>query len=240
MKNCSKRKRLFAAAGLLAVVGLPTGPLTAQTALSADGVVESTSGGFKFPDGSVQLTAAAGGAAPTADTGQTGCWDDQGTSRTCTGTGEDGENQAGVSWPTPRFTDNGDGTVKDNLTGLDWLQDVNCPGMQMGWQAALTWVESTLNAGSTACTNYTAGTFSDWRLPNIRELSSLVDFSRSSPALPAGHPFVNVQLAFYWSSTSNVSTPGNAFSLNLWSGRTSDSGDKDSFSDSIWPVRGGQ
>lgn len=162
MKKCSKRKRLFAAAGLLAVAGLMTGPLSAQTALSADGVVESTSGGFKFPDGSVQL------------------------------------------------------------------------------MAALTWVESTLNAGSTACTNYTAGTFSDWRLPNIRELSSLVDFSQSSPALPAGHPFANMQLAFYWSSTSNVSTPGNAFSLNLWSGRTSDSGDKDSFSDSIWPVRGGQ
>jgi len=40
--------------------------------------------------------------------------------------GDDGDIQAGVGWPTPRFTDNGDGTVMDNLTGLVWLQDVNC------------------------------------------------------------------------------------------------------------------
>jgi hypothetical protein len=33
----------------------------------------------------------------------------------------DGEIRAGVAWPTPRFTDNGDGTATDNLTGLTWL-----------------------------------------------------------------------------------------------------------------------
>ena len=58
-------------------------------------------------------------------TGQTTCSDESGVSRPCTGTGEDGEHQKGVAWPNPRFTDNGDGTVTDNLTGLIWLKDAN-------------------------------------------------------------------------------------------------------------------
>jgi len=41
--------------------------------------------------------------------------------------GDDGEIQAGVAWPSPRFTDHGD-TVTDELTGLIWLKDTNCYG----------------------------------------------------------------------------------------------------------------
>jgi hypothetical protein len=61
-------------------------------------------------------------------TGQTDCYYDDGTSGTCTcGTtncpsGQDGDLEKGVAWPDPRFTDNGDGTVTDNLTGLVWLE----------------------------------------------------------------------------------------------------------------------
>jgi hypothetical protein len=58
------------------------------------------------------------GKAPVAVTGQTHCWNDSGTAISCTGTGQDGEVQAGVSCPTPRFPDQGNGTVKDNLTTL--------------------------------------------------------------------------------------------------------------------------
>ena len=43
-------------------------------------------------------------------------------------TGDDGDLQRGVAWPDPRFTDNGDGTVTDNLTGLIWLKNANCFG----------------------------------------------------------------------------------------------------------------
>ena len=43
-------------------------------------------------------------------------------------TGDDGDIQAGVKFPVPRFTVNGDGTVTDNLTGLIWLQDAGCGG----------------------------------------------------------------------------------------------------------------
>ena len=41
-------------------------------------------------------------------------------------TGDDGEYQKGFEWPVPRFTDNENGTVTDNLTGLIWLKNANC------------------------------------------------------------------------------------------------------------------
>ena len=44
-------------------------------------------------------------------------------------TGDDGDLRKGVSWPVPRFVDNLDGTVTDNLTGLMWLQEGNCLGI---------------------------------------------------------------------------------------------------------------
>jgi hypothetical protein len=52
----------------------------------------------------------------------------------------------------------------------------------------------------------------DWRLPNIRELESLVDLSAHSPALPIDHPFVSVQDT-YWSSTNSVYEPRFAWAL---------------------------
>jgi hypothetical protein len=53
-------------------------------------------------------------------------------------TGDDGDLEKGVAWLSPRFTDNGNDTVKDNLTGLIWLQDANCNGA-MTWSNALTY-----------------------------------------------------------------------------------------------------
>jgi hypothetical protein len=198
------------------------------------------SGGLKFPDGSVQTSAAVTGSAPVVDTGigSDQCADELGDLRNCTGTGEDGETQAGLEGPTPRFTDNGDGTVTDNLTGLMWLQDANCPGGTVGWQAALDWVGS-FNTTTVACTNYAAMTFTDWRLPNVREVLSLVDFGEVGPALPAGHPFENVQSSFYWSSSTAVNDPANAWTINFGTGDSGIGGDKDGFSDYVWAVRGG-
>jgi hypothetical protein len=50
-------------------------------------------------------------------TGQTHCYDTAGNPIACAGTGHDGEIQAGVAWPTPRFAVNGNTTITDNLTG---------------------------------------------------------------------------------------------------------------------------
>ena len=107
-------------------------------------------------------------------------------------TGDDGDIKAGVAWPTPRFTDNGDGTVTDNLTGLVWTQDANLPAGTKTWQQALDYVKG-MNAGTYPNLGYT-----DWRLPNRKGLFSLIDRSQYNPPIQSGHPFTNVQSNFYW------------------------------------------
>ena len=59
-------------------------------------------------------------------TGQTLCFNGAGAEIPCAGTGQDGDIQAGIEWPSSRFTNNGDETITDNLTGLTWLRDANC------------------------------------------------------------------------------------------------------------------
>jgi hypothetical protein len=136
--------------------------------------------------------------APVPQTGQTGdIW----------GPGCDGALKKGVAWPTPRFTDNNNGTVTDRLTGLIWMRNVNVPTplpAMKNWQAALD-AASALRSGSEWGYGLTDGSMpKDWRLPNVRELQSLLDYGRS-PALPLGHPFTaNGASLFgpFWSSTS--------------------------------------
>jgi hypothetical protein len=220
----------FATVGLFGVT-----QLEAQSAISADGVVESTSGGFQFPDGTVQITASCATVALVEDTGQTTCWDINGNPISCADTGMDGELRAGVAWPTPRFTDNGDGTATDNLTGLTWLQDAGCFG-DLDWSEAFDEVAA-LNAGSKSCGYYT-GTFSDWRLPNIRELLSLVDYGVVNPAMPSDNPFLNLSFDNYWTSSTSVYDVGFAHAVNLGHGLADHHWKP--FDANVLPVRGGQ
>ena len=154
--------------------------------------------------------------APIAKTGQTGCW---GYGVTyfppidCAGSGQDGEYQKGAA-ANPRFTDVGDGTVKDNLTGLVWLRDANCFG-------ALNWFDSLDSANtlaSGACGLSDGSAPGNWRLPNLKEFQSLLDYGQSAPALPPGHPFVNVQTYAYWSSTTVQNYPDIAWFVRLFFG----------------------
>jgi len=165
-------------------------------------------------------------------TGQTACWGVDGYGVECAGTGQDGEYQKGVS-VDPRFTDNGDGTVKDNLTGLIWLKDANCFGY-ITWNNALT-VSNTLASGSCGLTDGSVA--GDWRLPNRKELESLLDLDQTFPALPAGHPFSGVQLDYYWSSTTFAGNPSDAWYVDLLYGSV-DFYDK-GLTYYVWPVRGG-
>jgi hypothetical protein len=147
--------------------------------------------------------------------------------------GDDGDLQKGVPWPDPRFTDNGDGTVTDNLTGLIWLKNANCGG-NMNWANALTY-SSGLASGSCGLTDDSfAG---DWRLPNVRELYSLIDFSNQHPALPSGHLFTGVQASSYWSSTTYAIYTGYAWDVSMYDGLVYTS-NKD-YGYYVWPVRGG-
>ena len=153
-------------------------------------------------------------------TGHTTCYDTAGTVIGCAGTGQDGDIQAGVDWPSQQFVDNGDGTVTDKLTGLEWTKDANTAGTGKTWQQALDFVK-TLNTGG----------HRDWRLPNRRELRSL-NFSQT-------HPFTNLQLVFYyWSSTSCANKTNYAWLKLLFDGSILYY-DK-SQRGFVWPVRAGQ
>jgi len=104
-------------------------------------------------------------------------------------------------------TETCNGTITDHLTGLIWLQNANCFGGQ-NWAAALTAANGLANGQCGLSDGSAAG---DWRLPNLRELQSLVDYGNFNPALPAGHPFTNFQTSFYWSSTSVAGSPDGAW-----------------------------
>lgn len=90
-------------------------------------------------------------------------------------TGDDGDLKTGVNWPGPRFQDmgngTGNGTTKDNLTGLIWLKNANCFGIQ-AWAGALNSANTLANGLCGLTDGSQAG---DWRLPNINELKSLVN-----------------------------------------------------------------
>ena len=115
-------------------------------------------------------------------TGQTICYDVDGVEIDCTGTGQDGEYQMGVVCPDPRFTDNGDGTVTDNCTGLIWLKNANC-FEPTEWSVALTDCNDLADG---ICGLTDGSVVGDWRLPNVKELLSLIDYANNFPALPTG------------------------------------------------------
>lgn len=172
--------------------------------------------------------------APVPKTGQTTCYDASGNTIGCAGTGQDGDKQAGVDLPAPRFTDNSNGTVKDNLTGLIWLKNANCYGIKV-WNDAVA-IPRTLQDGLCGLTDGSSA--GQWRLPTVKELESLTDAQNSNPALPTAHPFSSVQSYFYWSSSTFAYNTGNAWYVHMGNGGVNGVYKNDIFY--VWPVRSGQ
>ena len=178
-------------------------------------------------------------------TGQTKCYDAAGSEITCRGSGQDGDKLAGAVWPNPRFTDNANGTVTDNLTGLIWLKNANCFNKQ-AWTNALASANTLANGSCDLSDGSAPGT---WRLPNVDELESLVDEGRSNPALPATQPFTGTQSSSYWSSTDTGEIWGDgarySWSVDMNYGgvairaRGGYPGDVGALL-YVWPVRGGK
>ena len=171
--------------------------------------------------------------APVPKTGQTTSW----------ATGDDGDLEKGVTWPNPRFTDNGDGTVTDNLTGLIWLKDANCFGGRT-WSQALSDCNGLEDGECELIDSSNAG---DWRLPNRFELESLLDMAYYNPPMPntvgtgqwsEGDPFNNVKSNEYWSSSKCLFGGDTSFYVALSSGDTSHHFKANPYY--VWPVRGGQ
>jgi hypothetical protein len=175
--------------------------------------------------------------APVPQTGQNTCWDDGGLGIGCSGTGQDGDIQAGVAWPNPRFTDNLDGTITDNLTHLIWLKNANCFG-DRDWVQALE-DANTLHDGE--CDLMDGSEEGDWRLSNRNELESLLDLENHNPALPTGHPFMNFQPSGYWSSTTTAPPPlsPSAWIVEFKFGQVFFDGKTDLDNWFVLPVRGG-
>jgi len=181
-------------------------------------------------------------------TGQTTCWDTNGAVISCAGTGRDGEKQAGVAWPEPRFADNGDQTVTDNLTGLIWTKDANLMVTRdsdfyndsIGHDGTVTWQRALDYIKKLNQENYLG--HNDWRLPNLKELESLVNRQQSDNGYWLnGQGFSNVQsdyYCYYWSSSTHAAFTDYACVVDVGSGYV------DSYSKAeygyVWPVRGGQ
>ena len=125
-----------------------------------------------------------------------------------------------------RFIDNGDGTITDATTYLMWTKDANLAKIGMTWGSASKYTNS-----------LTFGGFSDWRLPTIKELLSLIDYSQYNPALQVGHPFINVRSNYYWSSTSFAGNPNDAWVVIMWNGYVGNYNKSDSYYNYVWPVR---
>ena len=156
-------------------------------------------------------------------TAQTTCWNVAGAVIPCAGTGQDGQFQKGIALS---YTDNGDGTITDANTGLMWekLSDdgsVHDRDTAMNWTAAFTKVGS-LNSGSFAGHN-------DWRLPNVKELESILNYAIVNP--PVSSAFSNgcvpsctvltcscTRSDYYWSSSSTVISPNNAWVVSFFDG----------------------
>lgn len=159
-------------------------------------------------------------------TGQVSCYDETGDRVGCGTTGQDGEFQSGAHCSEPRFSEDAH-SVFDNATGLTWLKDADSHPGTMDWQGAIDLVAK-MNSENTYG-------YADWRLPSIVELESLTDMGRHSPALPAAHPFINVQ-EFYWSSTTSMYEPRYAWVLYMRDGAVG-VGFKPLSEFYLWPVR---
>lgn len=166
-----------------------------------------------------------GGAIHLPRTGQTTCYDINTNDPTSCSTtsGQDGNVRNGIVWPNPRFTGS-NGTVTDNLTGLIWLRNADCAGTAMNWATALSWVD---NLKSGQCGLNDGSVPGEWRLPNVTELLSLMDFEYNQPPISAtdgtsqltnlGDPFINVQMAnAYSTSTTDAADP--TVYMRFWAG----------------------
>lgn len=128
--------------------------------------------------------------APLPDTGQTGDYS--------TTFGEDSD----YSFHTPSYTDNGNGTITDNITGLIWQKETK----KEFWDDANTY-----------CSGNTAGLpGTGWRLPSVKDLTSIVDYGRRNPAI--NYVFTDTSSDYCWSSTTHQSYTSDAWAVDFYNG----------------------
>lgn len=158
------------------------------------------------------------------DTGQTKCYNSSGTEISCAGTGQDGA----YSINPMSFTDNGNGTITDNNTGLLWQKcsmgqnnDATCSGTATthNWYQATGTYDASYNPSAiNVCGSLSlAGT--GWRLPSKKELVSIMDYSipYPGPTIPQAI-FPNTVSSYYWSSTTYAGYTSYAWYVYFYNG----------------------
>ena len=127
----------------------------------------------------------------------------------------------GASYEKNDFWDNGDGTITDRATRLMWTNSDS--GKTMNWEEALSYAEDLEKAG-----------YDDWRLPNVKELQSILDYSRAPDARSASargaaiDPILDLteEESWFWTSTTHIENGfgyyvcfGQGFSARKWNGK---------------------
>ncbi|MEN8217378.1 MAG: DUF1566 domain-containing protein, partial [Pseudomonadota bacterium] len=139
-----------------------------------------------------------------------------------------------------RYVDNGDGTVRDNKTGMIWMKNANCAG-EKNWIEAKQWAAN-LRQGE--CGLRDGSRIGDWRLPTKEEWEAMLDKRYEKPALSnaegtgqwtEGDAFTGVKSYWYWSSTSYSSS--SAWYTNIYGGDVGNYGN--TFTNYVWAVRVG-
>jgi hypothetical protein len=133
----------------------------------------------------------------------------------------------GSTCDAARFTDNGDGTVTDRLTALQWEKKVNLDGSTSvadphDADNAYAWTESAIAANGSAFTSFlaalnTGGCFAgqcDWRLPTRDELLTIMLTPFCTTPGTCIHPALGETVANYWSATSFALDPQYAWALH--------------------------
>ena len=160
------------------------------------------------------------------ETGQTICYNAAGAVIACVGTGQDGEFLKGLA---NSFTDNGDGTITDNLSGLMW-EKLSDDGSIHDWDTDYTWTTAVTTKIATLNSAVFAG-HNDWRLPNRNELLTLANIGAVNPATfsafnAACAPGCTVttcsctQSLAYWSSSTYQYDPTSAWAVYFDGGGT--------------------
>lgn len=137
--------------------------------------------------------------------------------------------------PDSRYSDNGNGTVTDNQTGLMWKQcsegqsGAGCAGIATG----LNWPDS-LAAGA----NSSFAGFNDWRLPNVKELASLIERACHRPSINELRFPNTPPTGIYWVSSSSAANGSNAWFVYFSNGGVLNASSKSSIG-LVRLVRGG-
>lgn len=145
------------------------------------------------------------------ETGQRQCFGTNGEIIACEGSGQEVERQYHDGAVRPRMEQLDHNLVMDRATGLIWPQSGGLLEFPVNWEEALQWVAE-LNSHA-----FSGRT--DWRLPNRREMRSLIDHSKRRPALVQREFFDQVATDWYWTSTTSSMATDYAWYLHLDGGR---------------------